>query len=89
MFFIIVVCFCKCQLIILFSINIKITERTVIPAIYQLEAKVVTRGVGRSAVAVSVYMCCSEITNEYDGVNHDYTKKEKNNAHLCPLFLTE
>lgn len=46
-----------------------------IPAIYHLEAKVITRGVGRSAVAASAYMSCSEITNEYDGVTHDYTKK--------------
>lgn len=46
-----------------------------IPAIYHLEAKVITRGVGRSAVAASAYMSCSEITNEYDGVKHDYTKK--------------
>ena len=50
-------------------------ERTVIPAIYHLEAKVITRGVGRSAVAASAYMSCSEITNEYDGVKHDYTRK--------------
>ena len=46
-----------------------------IPAIYHLEAKVITRGVGRSAVAASAYMSCSEITNEYDGVKHDYTRK--------------
>ena len=46
-----------------------------IPAIYHLEAKVITRGVGRSAVAASAYMSCSEITNKYDGVKHDYTKK--------------
>ena len=46
-----------------------------IPAIYHLEAKIITRGVGRSAVAASAYMSCSEITNEYDGVKHDYTRK--------------
>ena len=44
-------------------------------AIYHLEAKVITRGVGRSAVAASAYMSCSEITNEYDGLKHDYTRK--------------
>ena len=44
-------------------------------AIYHLEAKVITRGVGRSTVAASAYMSCSEITNEYDGVKHDYTRK--------------
>ena len=44
-------------------------------AIYHLEAKVISRGVGRSAVAASAYMSCSRIYNDYDGVQHDYTKK--------------
>ena len=44
-------------------------------AIYHLEAKVVSRGSGRSAVAASAYMSCSTILNEYDGVQHDYTRK--------------
>lgn len=45
-------------------------------AIYHLEAKVISRGVGRSAVAASAYMSCSKIYNEYDGVQHDYTRKQ-------------
>ena len=45
-------------------------------AIYHLEAKVISRGVGRSAVAASAYMSCSKIFNDYDGVQHDYTKKQ-------------
>ena len=44
-------------------------------AIYHLEAKVISRSSGRSAVAAAAYMSCSEITNEYDGVNHDFTRK--------------
>ena len=44
-------------------------------AIYHLEAKVVSRGSGRSACAASAYMSCSEIYNDYDGVQHDYTRK--------------
>ena len=44
-------------------------------AIYHLEAKVVSRGVGRSAVAAAAYMSCSQILNDYDGVLHDYTRK--------------
>ena len=44
-------------------------------AIYHLEAKVVSRGVGRSAVAAAAYMSCSQIHNDYDGVLHDYTRK--------------
>ena len=44
-------------------------------AIYHLEAKVITRGTGRSAVAAAAYMSCSRIYNNYDGVTHDYTRK--------------
>ena len=44
-------------------------------AIYHLEAKIVTRGEGRSACAASAYMNCSRIYNDYDGIQHDYTKK--------------
>lgn len=44
-------------------------------AIYHLEAKVVSRGTGRSAVAAAAYMSCSQILNDYDGVRHDYTRK--------------
>lgn len=45
-------------------------------AIYHLEAKVISRGNGRSAVAASAYLSCSNILNDYDGVRHDYTRKE-------------
>lgn len=44
-------------------------------AIYHLEAKVISRGSGRSAVAASAYMSCSRMYNDYDGVQHDYTRK--------------
>ena len=44
-------------------------------AIYHLEAKVVSRGAGRSACAASAYLSCSRIYNNYDGVQHDYTRK--------------
>ncbi len=45
-------------------------------AIYHFEAKVISRGAGRSAVAAAAYMSCSAILNDYDGVQHDYTKKQ-------------
>ena len=45
-------------------------------AIYHLEAKVISRGAGRSAVAASAYMSCSQILNDYDGIYHDYTRKQ-------------
>ena len=45
-------------------------------AIYHLEAKVISRGAGRSAVAAAAYMSCSQIINDYDGVQRDYTRKQ-------------
>lgn len=47
-------------------------------AIYHFEAKVITRGVGRSVVAAAAYASCSQIYNEYDGIQHDYVKKRGN-----------
>ena len=44
--------------------------------IYHFEAKVISRGTGRSAVAASAYMSCSKILSDYDGVQHDYTRKQ-------------
>ena len=54
-------------------------------AIYHLEAKVVSRGAGRSAVAASAYLSCSRLYNDYDGIQHDYTKKT--GAGLAAGFL--
>lgn len=45
-------------------------------AIYHLEAKIVSCGAGRSAVAAAAYLSCSRMHNEYDGVQHDYTRKQ-------------
>lgn len=47
-------------------------------AIYHFEAKVITRGTGRSVVAAAAYASCSKIYNEYDGIMHDYVKKRGN-----------
>ena len=44
-------------------------------AIYHLEAKVISRSSGRSACAASAYLSCSQILNDYDGIQHDYTRK--------------
>lgn len=44
-------------------------------AIYHNEVKVITRGEGRSACAASAYISCSAIYNDYDGIQHDYTRK--------------
>ena len=45
-------------------------------AIYHLEANVVSRGNGRSAVAASAYLSCSKMLNDYDGIQHDFTRKK-------------
>lgn len=44
-------------------------------AIYHVEVKVVSRGTGRSVCAASAYISCSKIYNEYDGIQHNYTRK--------------
>ena len=36
----------------------------------------VIRGTGRSACAAAAYISCSRILNDYDGVQHDYTRKQ-------------
>ena len=36
----------------------------------------VSRGAGRSAVAASAYLSRSRMLNDYDGVQHDYTRKQ-------------
>ena len=44
-------------------------------AIFHLEAKVIKRSVGRTACGAAAYMSCSRIYNDYDGIQHDYTRK--------------
>ena len=47
----------------------------IVIAIYHMSAKVISRGAGRSAVAASAYLSCSRMYNDYDGIQHDYTRK--------------
>jgi len=44
-------------------------------AIYHLSIKIISRGKGKSAVAAAAYRAGEKITNEYDGLIHDYTSK--------------
>lgn len=44
-------------------------------AIYHFEAKMISRGTGRSVVAAAAYASCSKIYIDYDGMMHDYTRK--------------
>ena len=45
-------------------------------AIYHLSIKIISRGKGKSAVAAAAYRAGEKITNEYDGITHDYTCKD-------------
>jgi hypothetical protein len=44
-------------------------------AIYHCSIKIIKRSHGRSAVAAVAYRSGQKLTNEWDGVTHDYTKK--------------
>jgi len=44
-------------------------------AIYHLSIKIISRGKGKSAVAAAAYRSGEKITNEYDGLTHEYTRK--------------
>ena len=44
-------------------------------AIYHCSIKIISRGKGQSAVAAAAYRAGEKITNEYDGIAHDYTRK--------------
>ena len=44
-------------------------------AIYHWSVKIVSRGKGKSAVAAAAYRSGEKLTNEWDGLTHDYTKK--------------
>ena len=41
-----------------------------------MNISVISRGKGRSAVGASAYRAGEKITNEYDGITHDYTNKK-------------
>jgi ATP-dependent exoDNAse (exonuclease V) alpha subunit len=44
-------------------------------AIYHCSIKIISRGKGKTAVAAAAYRSGETLTNEYDGVTHDYTRK--------------
>ena len=47
-------------------------------AIYHCTFKMVKRSEGKSAVAAAAYRSGEKIENIYDGLTHDYTRKETN-----------
>ena len=44
-------------------------------AIYHLSINVISRGKGKSAVAAAAYRAAEKLTNEYDGLTHNYKSK--------------
>ena len=44
-------------------------------AIYHCSIKIISRGKGKSAVAAAAYRSGETLTNNYDGVTHDFTRK--------------
>ncbi|WP_270269299.1 MobQ family relaxase [Enterocloster clostridioformis] len=44
-------------------------------AIYHLSVKIIGRNAGRSSVAAACYRSGDTITNQYDGLTHDYSRK--------------
>ena len=44
-------------------------------AIYHCSVKIIGRSAGRSSVAAAAYRAGEDLVNEYDGVEHDFTKK--------------
>ena len=44
-------------------------------AIYHLSVKIISRSSGRSSVAAAAYRSGDILTNEWDGITHDYSKK--------------
>ena len=47
-----------------------------IVALYRCSFQNITRSEGRSAVAAAAYRAGEKVTNEWDGVTHDFTKKQ-------------
>ncbi|SEK65295.1 MobA/MobL family protein [Butyrivibrio sp. ob235] len=44
--------------------------------IYHLSVNIIKRSEGRSSIAAAAYISGSKLTNSYDGLTHDYTRKE-------------
>lgn len=45
-------------------------------AIYHCSVQIIGRNAGRSAVAAAAYRAGEDIINEYDGIEHDFTRKK-------------
>ncbi len=43
---------------------------------FHFSISMISRGKGKSAVASAAYISCEKLTNEWDGVTHDYHNKK-------------
>ena len=56
-------------------------------AIYHCSMKPISRRTGRSAVGSAAYRCAAKLTNERDGITHEYTRKQ--GVEHCEIVLPE
>ena len=56
-------------------------------AIFYCQMSVISRSTGRSAVASAAYRCAARLTNERDGLTHDFTRRE--GVEHCEIVLPE
>lgn len=56
-------------------------------ALYHFSAKIISRSNGQSACGAAAYRSGEKITNEYDGITHDYRKKQ--NIEYSVVMLPE
>lgn len=63
----------------LLSLDLKQQRKGVIKMAdsFHFSVNIISRGKGKSAVASAAYISGEKIKNEWDGVTHDYTRKEK------------
>lgn len=64
-------------------------------AIFHMSVQIITRNAGRSAVAAAAYRTGDILTNEWDGLTHDYSVRDGLNTRKsffpimhCHLFRT-
>ena len=60
------------EVLLCLSVELKGGRKT---EIYHCSIKIIKRSQGRSAVASAAYRSGQRLTNEWDGITHDYTKK--------------
>ena len=71
-----------------FLFQLPYSEKRCLPiAIYHMSIKIISRGKGKSAVAAAAYRAGEKITNEREGITHDYTRKQ--GVNWSDIFLPD